>query len=313
MSVRFAQIDLSRLPAPEVIEPLDFEALFEAMKAEVAALDPDLASVLELESEPAVKVLQAIAYARLLDRARVNDAARAVMLATARGADLDHLGVLFGVERAEITPADLDASPPVAAVMESDERFRARIQLSLQAFSTGGPAGAYRYWAFTAHPAVLDAMVDSPEPGDVRVVVLPDPEAEISTEALLGVVASIVTREDIRILCDNVYVTPPVFVPFSVEAQIEVFSGPDPTPVMEAAQAAVEELVASAYRLGASVTRSALIAALHQPGVREVTLTTPSTSVYAAPNEVPECVSISFAEPSVYEPPISMPGGSGSG
>lgn len=313
MSVRFAQIDLSRLPAPNVIEPLDFEALFAAMKAEVAALDPDLAAVLELESEPAVKVLQAVAYARLLDRARVNDAARAVMLATATGADLDNIGALFGVARAEITPADLDVSPPVAAVMESDTRLRARIQLSLQAFSSGGPAGAYRFWAFTAHPAVLDVMVDSPEPGDVRVVVLPDPEAGISDGSLLEAVTQVVTREDIRILCDNVYVVPPVFVPFSVEAQIEVFSGPDPAPVIEAAQAAVEEVVASAYRLGASVTRSALIAALHQPGVREVTLTTPSSSVYAAPNEVPECVSISFAPPSVFEPPISSPGGSGGG
>lgn len=296
MSTRFAQIDLSRLPAPDVIEPLDYEALFEAMKQEVAAQDPDLAAVLELESEPAVKVLQAVAYARLLDRARVNDAARAVMLATASGADLENLGALFGVARAEIAPADLDASPPVPAVMESDERLRARIQLSLQAFSSGGPAGAYRYWAFTASPAVLDAMVDSPSPGDVRVTVLHDPLAEINDEEMVTAVTAVVTREDIRILCDNVYVTEPVFVPYSVEAEIDLFAGPDAAPVLDAAQAAVEDLVSRSYRLGASITRSGLIAALHQPGVREVTLAAPAASVHAAPNEVPQCLAISITE-----------------
>lgn len=296
MSPRFAQIDLSRLPAPDVIEELDYEALFASMKAEVAAMDPDLAAVLELESEPAVKVLQAIAYARLLDRARVNDAARAVMLATASGADLDHLAALFGVARAEITPADLDAIPPQPAEMESDARLRARVQLSLQAFSSGGPAGAYRYWAFTASPAVLDCMVDSPAPGDVRVVVLRDPDADVSTEALMTTVTEMVTREDIRILCDNVYVAAPVFVPFSVEADLELLSGPDAAPVLAQAQTAVETLIADSYRLGASVTRSSLIAALHQPGVREVTLIAPAESVHAAPDEVPECQALSITE-----------------
>ncbi|WP_296639314.1 baseplate J/gp47 family protein [Roseinatronobacter sp.] len=157
MSTRFAQIDLSRLPAPEVIEPLDYEAMLAEMKAFVAERDPDLSAVLELESEPAVKVLQAAAYFRLLDRARVNDAARAVLLAHATGADLDNLAALLGVSRLVVAPGDLIAAPPTAPVMESDMRFRARVQLSLQAFSSSGSAGAYRYWAITASADVLDA------------------------------------------------------------------------------------------------------------------------------------------------------------
>ncbi|MGP9788948.1 baseplate assembly protein [Roseinatronobacter sp. NSM] len=292
MTTRFARIDLSRLSAPEVIEPLEYEALFVEMKDYVAARDPDLAATLALESEPAVKVLQAAAYFRLLDRARVNDAARAVMLAYATGPDLDHLAALFGVERATVTPADLDASPPVAAVMESDTRLRDRVQLALQAYSSAGPAGAYRYWAMTATPEVLDVMVDSPAPGDVRVIVLKDPASDLEDSAFTAAVTGMVTREDIRVLCDNVYVTLAEPVAFEVQATIEFLSGPDPAPVLAAAQSAVQAYIEDRFRLGASVTRSGLIAALHREGVKDVSLSSPAISIHTAPHQVPVCTAL---------------------
>jgi phage-related baseplate assembly protein len=292
MSVRFDQIDLSRLAPPAVIEALDYEQLLAEMIAQVTALDPSLAPVLALESEPAVKVLQAVAYVRLLDRARVNDAARAVMLPTASGADLDNLAALFGVARAVITPANDSALPPVAAVVESDARLRARVQLSLQAFSCGGPAGAYQFWAMTATPAVRDAMVDSPAPGDVRVVVLRDPASALSDDAMITAVRDMVTREDIRLLCDNVYVQAAVPVPFTVAALLTFADGPDTAPVLAAAQAAASEFVAERFRIGAQITRAGLIAALYQPGVRDVTLTEPAENVTPGAHEVATCTSI---------------------
>ncbi|NUV25651.1 hypothetical protein MS6204_04603 [Escherichia coli] len=44
---------------------------------------------LELESEPATKLLQENAYRELLLRQRINEAAQAVMVAYAMGGDLD--------------------------------------------------------------------------------------------------------------------------------------------------------------------------------------------------------------------------------
>ncbi|MBR3371170.1 MAG: baseplate J/gp47 family protein [Rhodobacteraceae bacterium] len=296
MSVRFDQIDLSRLPPPDVIEPLDYEVLLAEMVAQVTAADPSLAPVLALESEPAVKVLQAVAYVRLLDRARVNDAARAVMLAQATGADLDNLAALFGVARAVIAPADDSALPPVAAVLESDTRLRARAQLSLQAFSCGGPAGAYAFWAMTATPAVLDAMVDSPAPGDVRVVVLRDPASSLTEDEMITAVRDMVTRDDIRVLCDNVYVQPASPVPFTVVAALELLDGPDAGAVLDTARAAVAAFVAARFRIGASVTRAGLIAALYSAGVRDVVLTQPVENVEAAAHQVPVCTAITVAE-----------------
>ncbi|PJN94872.1 baseplate assembly protein, partial [Amaricoccus sp. HAR-UPW-R2A-40] len=100
----FGAIDLSRLPPPDVVERLDFETILGAMKADLIARAPDLAPALALESEPAVKILEVAAYRELLLRARINDAARAVMIATATGADLDHLAALFGVARFVLDP-----------------------------------------------------------------------------------------------------------------------------------------------------------------------------------------------------------------
>jgi phage-related baseplate assembly protein len=49
-------IDLSRLPAPAVIEPLDFEQILSALKADLISRDPELADTLSLESEPLTKL-----------------------------------------------------------------------------------------------------------------------------------------------------------------------------------------------------------------------------------------------------------------
>ena len=53
-----SMIDLSLLPAPDVVRPLDFEAELQRLKNLVLAALPDLADVLELESEPVTKVLE---------------------------------------------------------------------------------------------------------------------------------------------------------------------------------------------------------------------------------------------------------------
>ena len=111
----FTTIDLSTLPPPSVVETLDFEAILAAMLADLQARDPAFTAL--VESDPAYKILEVCAYRELLIRQRVNDAARATMLAYATGADLEQIGALFGVTRLTITEADEEAVPPVPAVM----------------------------------------------------------------------------------------------------------------------------------------------------------------------------------------------------
>ncbi|KAB8305384.1 baseplate assembly protein, partial [Rouxiella chamberiensis] len=62
-----ATIDLSQLPAPDVVEVLDYETLLAERKATLVSLYPEdqqaaIARTLTLESEPIVKLLEENAY-----------------------------------------------------------------------------------------------------------------------------------------------------------------------------------------------------------------------------------------------------------
>ena len=110
-------IDLNQLPAPDVVEELDFETILAERKATLISLYPEdqqeaVARTLTLESEPLVKLLEENAYRELIWRQRVNEAARAVMLACAAGNDLDVIGANYNTTRLIITPADDSTFPP---------------------------------------------------------------------------------------------------------------------------------------------------------------------------------------------------------
>lgn len=87
-----AVIDLSQLPPPQIVDVPDFENLLAERKAEFVALFPAeeqeaVARTLALESEPVVKMLQENVYRELLLRQRINEAAKAVMVAYSGGDD----------------------------------------------------------------------------------------------------------------------------------------------------------------------------------------------------------------------------------
>lgn len=287
---RFTRIDLSELPAPDVIEPLDFEVMLAAMKAALLARYP----AADLESEPLIALLEVVAYYRMLDRARVNDAAKAVLLAKATGADLDNIGAFYGAARLIVVPGDPEASPPVPAVYESDVAYRGRLQLAIEAQSTAGPKGAYLYWALAADGQVLDASVSSPSPGTVQVVVLA--QDGVPGTGLLDKVYAALNADDVRPLCDTVTVVAATVVEYQVEAEITYYAGPDKAVVEAAARAAVEAYAAAHFRLGHDITRSGLFAALHQVGVQNVTLTKPAADVVIDADEAPRVTTITLTD-----------------
>ena len=266
-------IDLSRLPTPDVIENLDYEAL---LKAAIARLGPDY---VVSEADPAYKVLESAAYRELLLRQRVNDGARSVLLATARGRDLDNLAALLGVERQVVTPADPDAIPPVEAVYESDERLRLRTQLAPSAISTAGPVSSYRYHALAAGSQVLDVAVTSPAPGSVTVTVLSREGNGQAGADLLAAVKAALNDESVRPLGDVLAVQSAAIVDYQVAAELTIGAGPDSDAVLAAATAAVTAYADSARKIGRNVPRSALFAALHVAGVEAVDLTAPAADI----------------------------------
>lgn len=288
----FSAINLSLVPPPDVVQPLSFEAILQEMKDQLILLAPDLAPVLVLESEPAVKILEVCAFREVLLRARVNDASRAVMLATATGADLDNLAALFGVVRLVLVPGNPAAEPPEAPVLETDAAFRARTQLALEGFSTAGPVGAYTFHALSAHADVKDVFVDSPAPGEVRVTVLSNTGDGTPSPSVLTAVAARLNADEVRPLCDLVAVQPATIVTYSITASLELLDGPDPAVVEADAIATATAYVAGAHTLGTDVTLSGIYAALHRPGVARVILTSPAAEIVVPPTSAAFCTSV---------------------
>lgn len=288
----FTAIDLSRLPAPQVVEPLDYEAILAAMRAHLITLAPELEPALALESEPVNKLLEVAAYRELVLRQRVNDAARATMLAYATGSDLEHIAARYNEARRMISPGDPQAVPPVPPVYEDDEALRQRCLLAMEGLSNAGTVGSYTYHAMAANVRVKDASISSPQPGEVLVTVLASDGDGTPDQALLDAVHARVNADDVRPLCDRVSVQPASVTAYVIEASITVYPGPDAGVLRESAIAACQRYVTEHHRLGHDITTSGLYAALHQPGVHRVTLASPAADIVCGPTQAAYCSGI---------------------
>ncbi|MDO9345219.1 MAG: baseplate J/gp47 family protein [Pseudomonas sp.] len=298
MTTTFTPIDLSRLPAPVVVEQIDYEAILAERKAYAVSLWPadqqaEVAATLALESEPLTKLLQESAYRETLLRQRVNEAALAVLLPFAQGADLEQIGARFNVVRLVITPANPSAVPPVAAVLEDYESLRERIQMAMEGLSTAGPRNAYIFHARSADGRVADASAISPAPAEVVVTVQSALGNGTAAPDLLAVVAAYLSDEDRRPVADRLTVQSAQELPYTVEAVLYLnSSGPESEPVRVAAETRLAALVNARRRLGQEVNRSALDAALHIEGVKRVEL--PGwADVVASLTQAPYCTAYS--------------------
>ena len=291
---QFTAINLAMVAPPNVVETLDFEQIYAEMLADLMSRLPGFDAF--LESDPVIKVLEVAAFRELLLRQRINDAARAVMLPYAMGADLDVLGTLFGVLRLLITPANPAASPPVPAVYEGDSDFRYRIQLSLEGLSTAGPEGAYIFHALSADGQVLDASAISPEPGEVLVTVLARQGSGVPSPELVATVLAALSDESVRPLTDYVQVQPAHIEPYQITATLHFYAGPDREVIMANAQAAIEAYAVAQHRLGLDVTLSGIYAALHQPGVQRVDLVSPAANMVIDRQSASYCTAITLTD-----------------
>ncbi|WP_246658401.1 baseplate J/gp47 family protein [Rhizobium sp. FKY42] len=153
-------IDLSRIPLPAAIEPLDFDVMFagavERFVADYAAsraIDPSLKeyTVENIKTDPVITELRTWSNLRLYDRQRVNDGIMALLAVRATGADLDNVVASRNIERLVAQPATANA----AEVMEGDAALLRRYLLSYDA-PAAGSAGRYLFDAWSAWPQSAD-------------------------------------------------------------------------------------------------------------------------------------------------------------
>lgn len=292
-----AVIDLSQLPAPEVIEVPDFETLLAERKENLIALYPAdeqaaMRSVLALESDPLVKCLQENVYREILLRQRINEAAQAVMVAYALGTDLDQLAANNNVKRLTISPANPDAVPPVAAVMESDDDLRLRVPGAFEGLSVAGPTAAYEYYAKSADGRVSDVSATSPAPAQVLITVLSRENSGAATDDLLNAVNAALNAETVRPVADRVTVQAATIFDYQVKATLHLFDGVAAGPCLEAAQAAMAAYLSDQKKLGRSVRRESYGAVLRVAGVDWVEITEPAQDIILNRTQAGNCMAV---------------------
>ena len=275
-------IDLSQVPAPAAVETLDFDVLLTEIKADLVERYPDVSDVLNLESEPLTKLLETWAYREMVWRARLNLALLASTLTYSSGDDLDVRAADYDVERKD---------------GETDDELRNRCLLSLAALSVAGPTSAYRYHALSADSRVADARIYSPAAGVVRVVLMAIDDA--SYPDMSQIVYAALSADTVRPLCDTVDVTTATKLNITVDATLYLTGSPDTEMVEQAAKNALDTYMTTQRKIGATISRSGIYAALHQSGVNRVDLRLPATDIIATRDQYPALYQLTLGV--VYE------------
>lgn len=308
--------DLLRLPKPQVIEALNFEALLLDRTLQLNSLAPTLFDTsrdpafvkadlitdntgtywrvelpadaglmfLHLESDPVTKQTEIAAYRELLIRQRINDALAANLLALSTGSDLDHLAAFYGVKR---------------LTGESDEAFRVRVQLSIRGWSPG-TAEYYEFQVRSVSNQIRDVKVSMPDrdqidqKGWIYITVMQtgnDGQADVD---LLAAIRQHVNNPAIRLINDTLVVQSATLVPVDLVATVYLL--PDAlVGTVERIQASVPSLFDRARGLGWDVTTSWLTCAVQQSGVKRSELSL-SSDLTIAPHQVPYLRSVMVCE-----------------
>lgn len=274
----FTAIDLSKLPAPKVIEELSYEEIFQDILSDFLEKNPTYSTL--LESDPAMILLEVCAYRELLLRNRINEAAKATMLAYATGSDLENLAASLGVHKLE---------------GETDDQLRQRVQLAPEAFTNAGSVGAYTFHALSASSDIKSVSVKSPNPGEVLVTILSKTGDGTASEELIDAVLEKLSEEDVRPLTDQVSVQSAEIVNYSVEAVITVYSGPSSAVVETEARAALNSFLDERHSIEKLVAISGIYDALHVDGVKKVELTSPTEDVVTTDEQAAYCDNITIS------------------
>lgn len=244
------------LPPPSAVETLSFEGIYTAARSTFADLQrpnqPDIDAVLQLESEPAAKVLQAHSYREMLIRARLNDSVRAHFQPTANGADLDWIAQDFGVTRQDD---------------ETDSRLRDRIAKRIAALAGQGTREHYEYTALSASNQVRQAQATSPVAGKVLVMLWVWDQTQ--AQAVRELVNTAINAENARMLGVDVTVAVAVPKPINITAAI-TRRRTAPANLLAMLQQRLADGFATMATMSEGVARSYITALLQVDGVHAV-------------------------------------------
>lgn len=282
-------VDLSSLPEPNVVEVVSYQVI----RDRILSGFPDL-----LVSDPAYKMAEVCAYEAMLCRMRINDAAKAVLLKYASGPDLDNLLL---IPRIVLDPGDPLAIPPIPPTLESDDDYRRRGLLRNETLTNAGTPNAYLAYTLDASPDIKDAFVGRVEPGHVLVTILSRDGQGTVDNALISTVTARLTADDVKPVNDTVTVQGATILTYEIVASLVFFPNQDEEKITADALAAAQAYVDESHRIGRTIARAKIFAALGQPGVSNVSLLNPFADIVVDDVSAAFCTSISISDAGVND------------
>ncbi|UFW80023.1 baseplate J/gp47 family protein [Rhizobium sp. SU303] len=274
-------IDISALPAPQIIEELDHEAIvsrqntiFQQRWAEVRAANPDASlpvyDVVLLETDPPVILNEAESYRETLMRQRVNEAIQAYMLPRAVGSDLDMLAAFYDVTR---------------LAGEKDDRLRARVVLEIQGRSTGGTAPRYKARVMAADVRIADAIIYTVGRSPLIHAAIFSTDADgVASPELLAIADAALQAPDVRMVNDTIVTETAVRTVVNISADAWLLPDADAA-TLERAQTALRTAWATENTLGRNLVLEWWKSKLMIAGMYKITPLSPLGDVVASPAE----------------------------
>lgn len=260
-------IDLTTLATPRVIETVSYASILDQAIADLkerflkSGITYDVGN---LETDPA-KILVEVSSAReIIIRQRINDAAKANLIAYASGSDLDHLAAFYDVTR---------------LAGENDIQLRARVVLAIQARSPGGSSYWYKQAALRADTRIKDVVVYRETFWPIiHVAVLSSQDGGVPDQAMLDAVTAEIMGERVRLLNDTIIVEAAVTQTVDIAADVWLLPDASSNLVTD-----LEGILRKAWQeesgVGFDLEISWLESRLHVEGVKKVVVTSPSASI----------------------------------
>lgn len=197
---------------------------------------------------------------------------------------LDPQPYLLSASNTDATAGGADA--------ETDDELRDRIKLAPQSFSNAGSIGAYKYFAKSANPGIIDVSITSPVPGEVHIFPLME-GGELPNSEVLAAVLEACNAEKVRPLTDTVIVDAPTVVSYAINVDLTLINGTVATDAINAVTAALNDYTASRMqRCGLDIVLDKVIQICMIDGVYSVDVSSPEDTLTVDNDEVAKCTGI---------------------
>lgn len=176
---------------------------------------------------------------------------------------------------------------------ETDDILRQRIKLAPSKFSVAGPTDAYKYFAKSASPSIVDVSITSPLPGQVNIYPLID-GGNLPNNAILAEVQAICNDEKVRPLTDTVITQTPNVEEYEIEVHLTILTNAVNTNADDTVHSKISEWVESRKnRLGMDVIKNKISSiSMLENIVYNAEVIKPANNIIVTPEVYTKCNSI---------------------